>query len=198
MPKKFSNCLSAGELRDFRVGLIHGRMIPDRKDAVMDAFRNGEIHVLVSTTVVEVGVDVPNATLMVIDEAHRFGLSQLHQLAGPDQPRQVSGLLLPVFRFRFARGSQAMHGAGDNGGRIPDCRSRFRDPWAGDVLGDAPAWRFAVESRRSRGAMLFSAKARNPRVRSGRTGEFDQPEFAMLKIKVLERLGTALDLPKTG
>ena len=74
--------LSAGELRDFEVGLIHGQVESNRKTAVMEAFRQGRIQVLVSTTVVEVGVDVPNATIMVIDEAHRFGLSQLHQLRG--------------------------------------------------------------------------------------------------------------------
>ena len=78
--------LSAGELRDFEVGLIHGQVESSRKTAVMEAFRQGRIQVLVSTTVVEVGVDVPNATIMVIDEAHRFGLSQLHQLRGRVSP----------------------------------------------------------------------------------------------------------------
>src|SRR5690606_16658550 len=66
----------------FRLGLIHGRMTSLEKEAAMDAFRRGEIQVLVSTTVVEVGVDVPNATLMTIEGAERFGLSQLHQLRG--------------------------------------------------------------------------------------------------------------------
>ena len=79
-----------GDLRDagqrraggFRLGLIHGRMTPAEKDAVMDDFRSGEIQVLVCTSVVEVGVDVPNATLMTIESGHRFGLAQLHQLRG--------------------------------------------------------------------------------------------------------------------
>jgi ATP-dependent DNA helicase RecG len=65
-----------------RVACVHGRMKPREKDKVMAAFSAGEIHVLVSTTVVEVGVDVPNATVMVIEDADRFGLSQLHQLRG--------------------------------------------------------------------------------------------------------------------
>ncbi|MBC7500529.1 MAG: ATP-dependent DNA helicase RecG [Herminiimonas sp.] len=69
-------------LPDLLVGLVHGRLKPFEKQEVMDAFTRGEIHVLVATTVIEVGVDVPNASLMVIEHAERFGLSQLHQLRG--------------------------------------------------------------------------------------------------------------------
>jgi ATP-dependent DNA helicase RecG len=67
---------------EIRVGLVHGRMKPDEKAATMDAFAGGEIGVLVATTVIEVGVDVPNASIMVIEHAERFGLAQLHQLRG--------------------------------------------------------------------------------------------------------------------
>jgi RecG-like helicase len=66
----------------YRVALLHGRMKQDVKDRVMHAFAAGQIHILVSTTVVEVGVDVPNASIMVVEHAERFGLSQLHQLRG--------------------------------------------------------------------------------------------------------------------
>jgi ATP-dependent DNA helicase RecG len=66
----------------FRVGLIHGRMKQEEKDAAMEEFRNGAVHILVATTVIEVGVDVPNASVMIIEHAERFGLSQLHQLRG--------------------------------------------------------------------------------------------------------------------
>lgn len=74
--------LRHGPLSGLRVGLMHGRLPADEKDAVMTAFRSGEIDVLVCTTVIEVGVDVPNATLMVVMDADRFGISQLHQLRG--------------------------------------------------------------------------------------------------------------------
>src|SRR5450830_436196 len=69
-------------LPDLHIGLVHGRLKQSEKQAVMDAFSRGEVHVLVATTVIEVGVDVPNASLMVIEHAERFGLSQLHQLRG--------------------------------------------------------------------------------------------------------------------
>jgi ATP-dependent DNA helicase RecG len=74
--------LSATELAGLRVGLLHGRMKGDEKDAVMTAFRSRDLDVLVATTVIEVGVDVPNATTMVILDADRFGIAQLHQLRG--------------------------------------------------------------------------------------------------------------------
>ena len=74
--------LCNGELQGLRVGLLHGRMKSDEKDEVMTQFRAGELDALVSTTVIEVGVDVPNATVMVILDATRFGIAQLHQLRG--------------------------------------------------------------------------------------------------------------------
>ncbi len=70
------------QLRPYRVDLVHGRMLSYEKDEAMDRFKSGETDVLVATTVIEVGVDVPNATVMVIEHAERFGLSQLHQLRG--------------------------------------------------------------------------------------------------------------------
>jgi len=74
--------LQQGPFHDFRVGLLHGRMKGAEKDAVMRRFKAGELDVLVATTVIEVGIDVPNATIMVIEHAERFGLAQMHQLRG--------------------------------------------------------------------------------------------------------------------
>ncbi|MFT5365994.1 MAG: ATP-dependent DNA helicase RecG [Candidatus Latescibacterota bacterium] len=74
--------LRTGSFSDLRLGLLHGRMTGDEKETTMDAFRRGDLQVLVATTVIEVGVDVPNATVMMVEHAERFGLSQLHQLRG--------------------------------------------------------------------------------------------------------------------
>ena len=74
--------LRAAELRGFRVGCLHGKLKTAERRQVMDAFNRRELDVLVATTVIEVGVDVPNATIMIVQEADRFGLAQLHQLRG--------------------------------------------------------------------------------------------------------------------
>lgn len=79
---EYKELLEAGALKGYRLGLLHGKMKPRDKDETMRAFKRGDIQALVSTTVVEVGVDVPNATIILIENAERFGLSQLHQLRG--------------------------------------------------------------------------------------------------------------------
>jgi ATP-dependent DNA helicase RecG len=88
--------LAAGPLAGLRLGVLHGRLPAEEKDAVMRAFEGGAVDVLVATTVVEVGVDVPNATAMVIMDADRFGLSQLHQLRGRVGRGSAAGVCLLV------------------------------------------------------------------------------------------------------
>ncbi len=84
------------------VGLLHGQMKADEKQSVMDRFRRGEVHVLVATTVIEVGVDVPNATVMIVEHAERFGLSQLHQLRGRVGRGAARSECLLIAHFRRA------------------------------------------------------------------------------------------------
>jgi ATP-dependent DNA helicase RecG len=97
--------LGRGPLKGLRLGLMHGRLPSDEKDAVMAAFRAGEIDVLVCTTVIEVGVDVPNATVMVVMDADRFGISQLHQLRGRIGRGEHASLCL--LATRLPEGSKA-------------------------------------------------------------------------------------------
>lgn len=120
----------------YRVGLMHGRMKGSEKDAVMRRFKAGDIQLLVSTTVIEVGIDVPNATIMVVEHAERFGLAQLHQLRGrvgrgPDAALCV--LLTPFYRGEdVQKRLQAMASTHD-GFKIAEADLEIRGP--GEMLG---------------------------------------------------------------
>ena len=133
------------------VGLLHSRMPVPEKKAVMSLFTGGQMGVLVSTTVIEVGVDVPNASLMVIEHAERFGLSQLHQLRGRVGRRRRFGLCAAVRRGRERPPGRDRPGPpeGDGGKqrRLRDRPPRPGDPRPGRVPGarqsGAPLLRFA-------------------------------------------------------
>ncbi|WP_327353174.1 ATP-dependent DNA helicase RecG [Streptomyces sp. NBC_01304] len=103
--------LTAGPLKGLRVEILHGRMAPDDKDDVMRRFAAGDVDVLVATTVIEVGVNVPNATAMVIMDADRFGVSQLHQLRGRVGRGSAPGLCLLVSEMPEASPARARLGA---------------------------------------------------------------------------------------
>ncbi|TXK38701.1 ATP-dependent DNA helicase RecG [Nonomuraea sp. C10] len=91
--------LGQGPFHDLRLGVLHGKLPPEEKDAVMRAFTRGELDILVATTVIEVGVDVPNSSVMIIMDADRFGVSQLHQLRGRVGRGGLPGLCLLVTDF---------------------------------------------------------------------------------------------------
>ncbi|MEO0988513.1 MAG: ATP-dependent DNA helicase RecG [Cyanobacteria bacterium J06639_14] len=120
---------------EFRVGLLHGRMTSAEKDAAISAFREEQTHILVSTTVVEVGVDVPNATVMLIEHAERFGLSQLHQLRGRvgRGAAQSFCLLMSSTRNDVALQRLRVLEESQDGFFISEMDLRFRGP--GAVLG---------------------------------------------------------------
>lgn len=115
---------------DLNVGLLHGRMKAAEKDNVLTAFRNGEFHVLVATSVVEVGIDVPNATVMVIRDAHRFGLAQLHQFRGRvgRAGDQAFCVLLSVSQSDDARDRLEALTATENGFELAEEDLRLRGP----------------------------------------------------------------------
>jgi ATP-dependent DNA helicase RecG len=148
---------------DLRVALIHGQMHGDEKDEVMRAFSKGEVDVLVSTTVIEVGIDVPNATVMVVEHAERFGLSQLHQLRGrvgrgADQSYCVLLVSQPAAAERLR-----VFTSTEDGFRIAAADMRLRGQ--GDLFGERqsglPAFRFADLERDAELLALARGEARH-------------------------------------
>ena len=126
--------LRTGELRGYRVGCVHGRLRTADRRAVMAAFNARELDVLVATTVIEVGVDVPNATIMIVQEADRFGLAQLHQLQRTGRPRRGAVVLppdLPAARAALGERGRAPGGDGGDDRRLRARRARSRDPRRG-------------------------------------------------------------------
>ena len=155
--------LSAGPFAGRRVALLHGRMPSEERDGVMRSFRDGAIDVLVATTVIEVGIDVPNATVMLIEQPERFGLSQLHQLRGrvgrgaeasycillgdvsPEAAERLRVFVETEDGFAIARADLRLRGMGDLFGERQSGVATFRvaDPLRDEVLNErarAAAW----------------------------------------------------------
>jgi ATP-dependent DNA helicase RecG len=134
--------LDAGPLAGLRLGILHGRLHPEEKDRVMREFAGGQIDVLVATTVIEVGVDVPNATVMVIMDAERFGVSQLHQLRGRVGRGTAAGLCLLVTEAPPASPArERLDAVADTLDGFKLSRLDLAQRREGDVLGAAQAGR---------------------------------------------------------
>ncbi len=190
--------LTTGPLQGLRIAALHGQLDSDEKGRIMAEFEEGSLDALISTTVVEVGIDVPNATLMVILDAERFGLSQLHQLRGRISRGRFQG-----YCFLFTRSDAAdalsrlnVLTTTTDGFQIAEADFEFRGP--GDILGTRQHGQLPLivaDLVRDR-AMLETARERaTDLVKSGR---FDAAEFAPLKKRVLDRFRTMMDLPQSG
>ena len=197
---EMAHCLRSEIFPDATVGLLHGRMRFGEKEAVMRAFKAGEIQVLVSTTVIEVGIDVPNATVMLIEHAERFGLSQLHQLRGrigrgpwksycvlltsgnksPEARRRLDAMRETQDGFRIAQTDLELRGPGDFFGTRQSGLPEFR---VADLLKDGPV---LEEARREAVALV----AGDPNL--------VKPEHRLLRQALLARWRGKLDLASVG
>ena len=144
------------------VGLVHGQMPPEEKDAAMAAFQQGTLSVLVATTVIEVGVDVPNATIMVIERAESFGLSQLHQLRGRVGRGSGASTCLLMYRAPMNEGAERRLTTlrdTEDGFKIAEVDLEMRG--AGDLIGTAQSGmpRFRVADMESQSALMKVAQS---------------------------------------
>ena len=190
--------LSQHQLAGLRVGLLHGRMDRETRHDVMDQFRSHEIDVLVSTTVIEVGVNVPNATIMVIQQADRFGLAQLHQLRGRICRGSFQGYCFLLSENESPEASErlkAMEESAD-GFQLAEKDAELRGP--GDVLGTRQSGALPLRVANPVRDIKTLHVARRMAHDLVRTGDFDSPEFSLLKTIVLNRFADVLDLPQTG
>ena len=185
---------------EFGVGLVHGRMRSDKKDSVMRQFASGGINLLVATTVIEVGIDVPEATVMVIERADMFGLSQLHQLrgrVGRGQKRSYCYLVAPRELGEFAKRRLNVLVGTTDGFKIAEQDLKLRGP--GEFLGTrqsgAPNFKIANLARDLDSVML----ARNLMTKLfERDPDLKKPEHIIMKRAVFERWGEYLKLADVG
>lgn len=190
--------LRTGEFQNHTVALVHGQMDREERNARMQAFRAGEVQVLVSTTVIEVGVDVPNSTIMIICEAERFGLSQLHQLRGRIGRGRFQGY---CFLFSDAESPEASARLAameqhTDGFRIAEVDFEIRGP--GDVLGVRQSGQLPLRFASLVRDAEVLAETREVAFELVRTARVDEPQFRPLKAIVLKRFGRLLDLPESG
>ncbi|HAI20894.1 MAG TPA: DNA helicase RecG [Clostridiales bacterium UBA8153] len=191
--------LSGGPLRGLQVGLLHGRLPSKTKNATMQAFREGQLQVLVCTTVIEVGVDVPNANVLVVEGADRFGLSQLHQLRGRvGRGRQQSYcILLAEPRTEPARQRMDVMVGVSDGFRLAEEDLRLRGP--GEFFGirqhGVPEFKVADLSRDLGMAELARAEAAGLLAADPMLA---RPEHAALHAAVLSRFGEKFGLMFSG
>ncbi len=185
-------------LPDFRVGLVHGQMDRARRSEIMDRFREGDLNVLVSTTVIEVGVDIPNATIMMVLDAERFGLSQLHQLRGRIGRGAFQGYCFLFSESTAPEAAQRLHAMEmtTDGFRIAETDFELRGP--GDVLGTRQHGELPLRIANLRRDTKILEEARREAFALVASGDFDTPEFAPLKGRVLDRFGRLMDLPQSG
>ena len=178
------------------VGLIHGRLKADERDGVMRRFRAGEIHVLVATTVIEVGIDVPNATLMLIEHPERFGLAQLHQLrgrvgrgTGESYCILLAGGAVPERLKAFA--------ATDDGFRIAELDLAERG--MGDLIGARQSGGFEVRHARLPEDTDLLTRARELAAELlGRDPALQRPEHRALRERAVARYPRAVELFRVG
>jgi len=173
----------------FRVGLLHGRMKPEEKEQVMRQFRAGEIDVLVSTSVVEVGVDVPNATVMLVEGANRFGLAQLHQFRGRVGRGQAQSYCLLIPDTEDATDNarlQAMQSTND-GFQLAEMDLSQRGP--GDFLGTRQSGFVQLRMAQLTDLQLIEKARREARRLFDQDPELHMPEHRLLA-EELERLWT--------
>jgi len=191
--------LLEGSFRDLRLALLHGRLSDKAKDTIMEAFRNHQLDVLVTTVVIEVGVDVPNATLMVIEQAERFGLSQLHQLRGRITRGSFAGecYLFTGFPTEEARQRLKVFAHTTDGFVLAEEDARLRG--MGEFLGT---------KQHGLGDLRFADPIKNRDILEmaredainlvAEEGGLAKPENALLRAQVQERYGGTLELAEIG
>lgn len=193
--------LATSELRGFRLGILHGRMPPEQKESAMVAFANGETQVLISTSVVEVGIDVANATVMTVFDAERFGLAQLHQLRGRVHRGKFPGYCC-LFPSKPELSNDALERLAaivksTDGFELAEVDFQLRGP--GDLFGTKqhglPPLRIA-DLQRDR-ELVVEARAA-AQVCSQTDPGLQKPEHEKLRRMVMVRYGKALDLGDVG